>query len=290
VTTPTARLRVGRIRYANLFPIFHMLPRVADCSQYEFHDGYPSELNRMLREGALDISPSSSIEYLRDRGRYFHLEGHSISATGPIRSILLLSRLPIEALRGQTVYATHQSETSTALLKILLWKFHCLDCAVETSAIPFEKAIETHAAYLSIGDEALTAMNIARDVIEEEARPANVRIAKIGIHAFYIYDLADLWQRATGLPFVFALWTARRDLDPAKLALVERLRLDLDRAREAALANLPAIAEAFPGPFARAEIVSFWRGITYELPGDCLQGLALFEQYLRDLSLLPPRP
>ncbi|UCD35330.1 MAG: hypothetical protein JSU90_00440, partial [Nitrospiraceae bacterium] len=89
------KLKIGRIPYANLFPIFHYLDSECDHSRYRFIRGVPSSLNAMLRSGELDISPSSSIEFLRNKARYRVLPWHSISATGPIKSILLFSRIPI---------------------------------------------------------------------------------------------------------------------------------------------------------------------------------------------------
>ena len=56
-------LRVGRIPYANLLPIFHALEEGGAPEGIAYVEGHPSELNRRLREGGLDISPSSSIEY-----------------------------------------------------------------------------------------------------------------------------------------------------------------------------------------------------------------------------------
>ena len=54
-------LRIGKIPYANLFPIFYVLERDMDCSQYEFVEGMPSTLNRMLRDGDIDLSPNAKI-------------------------------------------------------------------------------------------------------------------------------------------------------------------------------------------------------------------------------------
>jgi chorismate dehydratase len=87
------KLKIGRFFYSNLFPIYYMLEKEADCSSYEFVEGVPSYLNREIREGRIDVSPSSSIEYLKNTDRYDLIEGHSISSMGPVGSVssLLLS-------------------------------------------------------------------------------------------------------------------------------------------------------------------------------------------------------
>lgn len=261
-------LRIGRIRYANLFPIFYMLERSADCSAYEFVEGVPSVVNRLLREGDIDISPSSSIEYLRNEERYTVLDGHSISSAGPVGSILLFSRRPIETLNGLIVLASSQSETSVALLEIVLNKFYDLDCPLKSTSEPLEKAIETHTAYLLIGDDAL------REALKWPK--------------LYIYDLGDIWHKNTGLPFVFALWIARNDWSMEEPALFERFRKDLDVAKVGALKNLRTIAGESPllSMLSEDEIVSYWKGISYDLDEEHKKGLKLFRKYAEELKLL----
>ncbi|MFM9026001.1 MAG: MqnA/MqnD/SBP family protein, partial [Planctomycetaceae bacterium] len=53
-----------------------------------------------------------------------------------------------------------------------------------------------------------------------------------------VWDLGDEWCRWTGLPFVFAVWAARRGVDTTALEPL------LAQARDAGLANLAAIAAA----------------------------------------------
>src|SRR5208337_5165615 len=107
-----------RIPYANVFPIFYVLDHEVDCSQYTFVEGVPSRLNRMLREGEVDVSPSSSLEYLRSPELYRTISNHSISSRGPVGSIFLFTPKPVEELDGTVIFASSQSETSVALLKI----------------------------------------------------------------------------------------------------------------------------------------------------------------------------
>lgn len=261
-------VRIGRIRYANLFPIFYMLEKNADCSAYEFVDGVPSVVNRFLREGDIVISPSSSVEYLRHREKYTIFDGHSISSAGPIGSILLFSKRPIETLDGLVVLTSSQSETSVALLDIVLKKFYELDCPLKSTSEPLEKALETHTAYLLIGDDALR---------EALAWPK-----------LHIYDLGDIWYKNTGLPFVFALWIARNDWSKEEPALFERFRKDLDAAKINALKYLRTIAgeSSLLSMLSIDEIVSYWKGISYDLGKEHKKGLELFRKYAEELKLL----
>jgi len=87
-------LRVGRIPYANLAPIFHALTTHFSLEGVRFVAGTPSELNRKLRAGRLDISPSSSIEYGKHPDRYLLCPDISISSRSKVMSVLLLSNGP----------------------------------------------------------------------------------------------------------------------------------------------------------------------------------------------------
>ncbi len=262
-------LKIGKIAYANLFPIFYSLEHGIDCSGYEFVPGVPSALNRMIREGEIDISPSSSIEYLRGADRYFFLDGHSISSKGPIRSIFLFSRKPIEDLDGHTVVVSSQSETSVALLQIVLRKFYGLDsCRFLPAAEPIAAVMQSNEAYLLIGDDALA---------EERRWPG-----------LLIYDLGDLWYRHTGLPFTFALWIVRRGCCAGQPELLEKFKRDLDAAKAAALRSFEKIAAVSPlrGLLSGEDLVTYWQGISYDFDEEQKRGFDLFRLYAGELGLI----
>jgi chorismate dehydratase len=261
-------LKIGKINFSNLFPIFSALEKVADCSAYEFVEGVPSVVNRLLREGQIDISPSSSIEYLRNGDTYTLLDGHSITSAGPIGSILLFSRRPIEALNGLTVLASSESETSVALLHIVLKKFYQMNCPLKPSEESLSRGIESYSAYLLIGDTAL-----------REA----LRWPKL-----YIYDLGDIWYKNTGLPFVFALWIARKDSAVREPALFAQFKRDLDAAKVKALRDLRTIAResSLISILSEDEIVSYWQGISYDFTDEHKKGLELFRKCAEELELI----
>ena len=263
-----AKLNIGKISYTNLFPIFYMLEKECDCSSYVFREGVPSELNRKLRDGTIDISPSSSIEYLRNPALYDIVEGHSVDSNGPVGSVLLFSKKPLEALDGETIHMTSQSDTSVVMLQIICAKFYGLSCRYEQTSDPIGKALESHAACLLIGDDALV----------HALRWPELRV----------YDLGLLWKHFTGLPFTYALWLVRKDSAREKTALIAKFRTDLDRAKEHALADLRGIAKASPlrGPLGEQALVEYWQGISYNFGADHKRGFDLFRRYAGELGLL----
>ncbi len=280
------KLVVGRISYANVFPIFYVLDHEFDCSEYTFVEGVPSRLNRMLREGEVDISPSSSIEYLRNPGRYRIISNHSISSSGPVGSILLFSHKPVEELEGAVVFASSQSETSIALLKIVLRRFYGLSVTVESVPDPMQSG--TGGAAFFIGDDALRQQGIwnKQQAIGKSRQKVLKQQEAISERAGYpfVYDLGEIWYRQTGLPFVFALWIVRNDI-PDKKGLLDKFTRDIDRAKETALRKLPEIARYAPirSFMTEEEILMYWKKLDYELSAEHRKGLALFDQYRKEL-------
>ncbi|MDP2156559.1 MAG: menaquinone biosynthesis protein [Nitrospirota bacterium] len=265
-------LRIGKISYANVWPIFYMLEKDADCSSYEFIEGVPSALNKMLREGSIDVSWSSSIEYLKNPGLYDIIENHSIDSNGPVGSVLLFSRKPMKELGGETILMTSQSETSIALLQIICRKFYGLSCDYMQTSEPFEQAIESRAAYLLIGDDALS---------EALRRPD-----------LHIYDLGQLWKEHTNLPFTYALWLVRKESRTDKGRLIRTFKQDLDRAKERALTDLRSIAAVSPfrDILSVDGLVSYWKNISYDFSEEHREGFELFRRYAEELGLLSTKP
>jgi len=280
------KLKIGRIPYANLFPIFHYLDTHCNNSEYTFIKGVPSRLNRMLRTGELDISPSSSIEFLKNKNRYRILPWHSISSTGPIRSILLFSLVPLNELGGRTIAVSSESDTSVAMLKIILREFCSIECKFRKTELRSVKNIlSSSSAVLHIGD---TAMHEAKK-IESGLRSQVSGIKKgkhmSGLHAdnskLYMYDLGELWHKYTGLPFVYALWVVRKKALEEKTDLIKKLSLDLINAKKYADRKLPLIAREAPQRkwISEKDLVHYWNIISYDFTDKHLEGLRLFEKY-----------
>jgi chorismate dehydratase len=279
-----SKLKVGKIDYANLYPIYYTLEKEFDCSSYEFIEGVPSKLNKMLREGVLDLSPSSSVEFLRNRPLYNILDGISISSKGPVGSVFLFSRRPLETISGNLVMVTDQSETAVALLKIILKRFYNVDCSFEASEAP-ERECKNN--FLMIGDDALkyyTRISKLKTYITE-ADPADAEPVQCLEPEVLIHDLGQIWFEKTGLPFVFAPWIVRKELydqaDP-RHEIFNKYVADLKAAKEIALKNLPEIAKHSPlKPYLNEhEIIEYWKKLDYDLTDEHKKGLELFGEYL----------
>lgn len=266
-------INIGRIRYANCTPIFTSLTNHFDCSAYRFVDGVPAELNAMLRRGEIDLSPSSSIEYALAHEKYCLLPELSISAIGPVKSVFLFSRLPVEELDGSTIGLTAESDTSVNLLKVLLARKYGFANGFERTTLPLSDALAKYPGILLIGDSALKGAQAAGD-------------------GFHCYDLGKLWHDFTGLPFVFALWIARRDAAQEKHAELAALSRDLVAAKRMAYQTYAEIAAGCAERewIGESELVDYWRTISYELTESHLEGARTFFRHACEMGLIPSLP
>ena len=265
-------VNIGRISFANCTPIFTAFEEAPPRVAYHLVPGVPSALNRMLATGVIELCPSSSVEYVREAGRYSILPGLSISAIGPVRSVLLFSTLPLEELNGATIGLTGESDTSVILLKLLLSRCYGFTNRYERSFAPVAEAIHRYPALLLIGD---TAMKTA----QSDAFPR-------------IYDLGELWHRFTGLPFVFAFWFVRRDAVQGRREQITLLHQALLRAKERAYETYGVIARSCPESrwYGEERLMEYWNSISYDLTPLHCQGAELFFRLAAELGLLPAAP
>jgi chorismate dehydratase len=204
-------VRLGRISYVNMAPVFYRLD--ADVEEVQ---GVPTDLNARLLAGELDIAPISSIEYARNADRLRLLPRLCVGSEGAVDSIQLVSRKPLEQVR--TVAVTPESATSVVLTKVLL---------PEADHVPLEENAD---ARLLIGDAALKSAF-------EDPTPH--------------YDLGRLWLERTGLPMVFAVWACPEPLcaglGELEDALVASVRLA--RAEPEQLAHEASERYGYPAGF-----------------------------------------
>lgn len=263
-------LRVGKIEYANCIPLFRALESMGDL-QCCFIDGVPSRLNVLLSSGGVDLSPSSSILYASDPARYLILPGLSISAAGPVRSVLLFSRSRIETIDGKIIGLTSESDTSVALLKIILSKFYGFQNSfVRTDQMP-DSVVDSIGGLLLIGDNAL----------RESAKASGM----------YVYDLGELWYRFTGLPFVYALWLVNRHSTAGRESQVADLAARLINAKLVSRNNLFSYVEGSNLEWYGADnLVAYWKTISYDLGKAEIEGLSCFYRSAAELGIIEADP
>ncbi|NIQ93989.1 MAG: menaquinone biosynthesis protein [Desulfuromonadales bacterium] len=264
-------LTIGHISYLNCVPFFHYLHQTGFGG--EIVHGVPARLNDMLAAGDIDISPSSSFEYARNWRRYVLLPRLSISSIGEVKSVLLFSAVPLEELEGKPIALTGESATSVHLVQLLLREFVGLDridCRVPPQ--PVEDVVAEGGAALLIGDRAL------REAQRDRSR--------------HVFDLGHLWHEYTGLPFVFALWIVRREVADHHKIELQKLAEQLQSSRRRAFTDLEAVADNVPERqwMDRADLVDYWRSMSYDFTDEHRRGLILYFRLLVKYGFIPEMP
>jgi chorismate dehydratase len=216
------------------------------------------------------VSVISAVEYARNSKELLLLPELAISCDGPVRSVALFSMRPVTELGNQTVLLSASSRTSVGLLELLckdVWKIAPKFAQARAEAQDLDAlAALPHEAVLVIGDAALA-------------------LAARGTYP-HRYDLGAEWKQWTGLPFVFAVWAARRSADPAA---VRRGHDALLASRAWGLAHLELLAEDAAGragvPLAACR--EYLGGLDYAFTYKHLAGLTDFFRRLAAEGLVP---
>ena len=210
--------RLGIVSYTNVAPLHW---RLEPWQNAQFVRGVPTELNRQLLDGEIDLTLISSVEFLRYRSELRALPDFSIATLGPVYSVMLFHWQPWDELTGKKIALTTDSATSVELLKVLL-----REAGLETEFVPMKPDLDAMLsgcdAALLIGDAALREAVAKREVNGKKP---------------HITDLGKAWYDLTKLPFTFAVWASRRDNPPSEL-LVAKLRA----ARELGLGHLAEVS------------------------------------------------
>jgi chorismate dehydratase len=236
----------------------------------ELVSGTATELNELLAAGELQVSAVSAVEYARNAAKYHLLPDLAITCDGPVHSVALFSKRPIEELAGRTVLLSASSKTSVLLLELLCrhrWNIRPRFATARAEA-PDLMTLSAlpHDAVLVIGDAALHLSSRA-------AYPVKV-------------DLGAEWKAWTGLPFVFAVWAARRDSSAVGVRAVHQHLLE-SRAWGLEHLNELAVEAASNTGVAEAVCRAYLGDLDYALSYRHLAGLTDFFRRLAQEGLVP---
>ena len=184
------KLAVGCVSYLNAKPLIYGFEKSCDA---KLRLEVPSKLLDGIVKKEYDVALLPVIDYQRAPGLCLLPVG-GIGCDGPTLTVRIFSKVPIEQIR--ILKCDTDSHTSVALARVILAELHglepkCVDCRFGPTN-ESEKSDDDHVARLLIGDK----------VVCDEPRGFP-----------YQLDLGAGWKQLTGLPFVFAIWTARQGVD-----------------------------------------------------------------------------
>jgi chorismate dehydratase len=263
------RLRISAISYLNTAPLMWDFEHGEAGRDFDISYTLPSACAHELQAGTADIGIIPAAAYAEVPGLMV-LPGVAIASRRPVRSILLVSRVPVDQIR--TVALDTSSVTSVALTKILFEKWLGGGRTFTPLSPHIDEMLAAHDAGLLIGDPAL----------------------QVDRSRYFTLDLAEEWIRRTGKPFVFAFWVVRQDaLREAQPS--QDLATIFQQSRDHGLepANLDQIAREWTPRLAlkESDIRSYLtENIYYHLDAPCLEGLRLFYRYAAEIGALPAAP
>ncbi|KUJ65917.1 menaquinone biosynthesis protein [Streptomyces albus subsp. albus] len=256
-----SRPRVGHIQYLNCLPLYWGLARTGSLLDFELTKDTPDALNDQLVRGDLDIGPISLVEYLRNAEDLVALPDIAVGCDGPVMSCVIVSQRPLKELDGARVALGSASRTSVLLAQLLLADRYGVRPDYYTCPPDLSLMMQEADAAVLIGDAALR---------------ANLHYApKLGLQ---VHDLGEMWKEWTGLPFVFAVWAARREYLEREPRIVAKVHEAFLASRDLSLKEVTEVAEqAARWEALEAPVLErYFTTLDFSLGGSQLRGIAEF--------------
>lgn len=255
------------VSYLNTVPLVWGLQHSPDPvlrDTFDLRFALPSACADQLASGQADIGIVPVIEMARQGLDYF--PGTGIACHGPVRSILLISKVPFKAIR--TLATDSGSRTSAMLSQVILAEKFGVRPQVFSHPADLAEMLGKADAALLIGDAAL------------RVDPATL--------PFETLDLGEEWIALTGLPMVFAVWAGRKEIvrEPYGKIFLESCRYGLARMDDIVAAEAPA--RQFSPDVVRRYLTHH---IVFELGEKDYEGMRLYIQHAlrieRDRVMIP---
>jgi chorismate dehydratase len=254
----TRPLRIGAIPFLNVQPLIWGLEKA-----HVLVPLLPSASPEALTKGQVDVAIAPLAAHLQ-HPQWPIVPVAAIASKGPVQSVRLLHRSSLNEVTR--LWADADSLNSVLLSRLILRRWHRVEelevLTVGTASFnPAE--VEERDAVLQIGDKALSPVP----------------------DGFQMTDLGEKWFRHTGLPFVYAVWTARDEASAREAAPI------LWAAKEAGLKHIDEIAERYPGlrVFGVANMKKYLReNLRFELGAEEQKAIQIYARYLREEGLLRP--
>jgi chorismate dehydratase len=215
----------------------------------------PLDLCDRLLSGKLDISPVPAIEYARHSEEVLLLPQLTVSSSGKVMSIIIVSKVPIQELDAKPVALTNTSATSQVMAKIIFREKYNINPVYFESPPDLPEMFREAEAALLIGDDALRVFS------------------KHG--SFYLYDLGEEWQKLTGEKMVYALWAVRRPYAEQHPDVVCKVFHAFQLSLKMSIENLDEIAKEIARweTFSIKFLKDYFRTLKFEFGEDYQRGL-----------------
>lgn len=241
--------RLVAVSYLNTKPLLYGLLRSEVQEQLDMELAIPSECARRLAAGEADIG-LVPVAIIPELPQAHVISDYCIGADGPVATVSIFGEVPIHEMTA--IYLDHHSRTSAMLTRLLLEEYWCYAPKLLPAEEGYIDRIGGTVGGLVIGDRAIGL---------DRRFP-------------YVYDLAEVWKKHTGLPFVFAAWVSTQPLsDEFQRAFNAGLKEGLD--------HLPQLQYLLPSPHPDFSLEEYYtKFISYDLDGRKREALRRFLNFV----------
>ena len=276
MNTTKPKVRISCVQYLNTAPLVWGFTHGPLVGRYDLSFTLPSQCADQLARGEVDVAIIPAIECQRIPGLVV-LPGMAIASKHAVRSLLVVSRVPIEHV--QRLALDTSSRSTVALVRLLAagwWSRRGARIEFAPAAPDLAAMLSEYDAALIIGDPALR--------LAERYDAGEPLLPGSRFKDLHVYDVISEWHAWTGRPGVLALWAARRD------AVTQELLADFQASKEYGLAHLPEIAANAAATLGlpQAHLESYLsENIDYNLDLENRAGLALYFEKAAQAGLIP---
>jgi len=249
---------IGSVSYLNARPLIDGLD--ADPGLRMIAD-VPSRLLPKLLNGSSDVALIPIIDYQNAPEDLCIVPSGAIGSDGETLTVRMFGSRPVAEL--ENVAVDGDSKTSVALLNLIF------NDVYGTNPRLFPVHHRPHPANLPAGADAILLIG---DKVVNSAPELP-----------YQLDLGEAWKRLTGMPFVFAAWTARPAMDLGDLPQRLARRRDLNLRRIPKIAATHAVAAGWPIPLAEDYL---GRLLRYDFGQRELKAVATFWERCHELGII----
>jgi chorismate dehydratase len=281
------KLRISIVEFLNTAPLVWGFTDGPLVGKYDLSFAVPSQCAEALKRGEVDVAIIPSIEYQRIDNTVV-LPGMSVAADGEVRSLLVVSKRPID--RAKRIALDTNSRATVALVKMLAPGYWRIKPEFVDAAPNPSEMLQTADAALIIGDPALR-IAIRMDQLSNktpsedgccQGDPDEMPVP--GFDTLFIYDVAQQWREMTGKPCVLAIWVGRKDV------ITPEVVADFQASKEYGVRRVREIAEAasikLDLPVSELERY-LTENVRFDLDGEYLAGLNLYFEKAAELGLIP---
>jgi cyclic dehypoxanthinyl futalosine synthase len=254
------KIRIAAVSFLNARPITYGLERGLGADRFELSFELPSRCADLLERGEVDVGLIPTAAYATSAADLRVVPGVAIAGFGPVRTVLLVGDVPWAEM--EEIALDGASRSSATLLRLLCHERGLAPRFREVAHDDVLAAARDRTGALVIGDAGFAAAD----------------------HHAHVTDLGEEWRRATGLPFVYAVWAGRAGaLDADDVALLQD-SLDQGLTHRSEIAR--AWAESHGGPPALYEKY-LTENIRYTLDAEELSGMAAFFARAHTAGVIP---